>query len=78
MKRMIIKPAGRRCRLGKCPPGHFVLDGNLCFKTGHYTTKGHMEVYNEAGEALWGGTNMESERVNLLVTPVKVELEDSE
>lgn len=33
MKRMIVEPDGWPCTLEECPPGHFVIDGQLCFKT---------------------------------------------
>lgn len=31
--KMIINPEGWPCKLKDCPPGFFVWEGNLCFKT---------------------------------------------
>jgi len=46
MKRIVIKPDGWMCQLKECPPGFFMHEGQLCFKTEY----GQDEVYNSSGE----------------------------
>jgi hypothetical protein len=43
---MIIVPNGWKCKLNECPPGFFVYDNQLCFKTEY----GKDEVYCSSGE----------------------------
>jgi len=33
MKRLVVEPSGWPCKLRECPPGHFVYEESLCFKT---------------------------------------------
>lgn len=44
MKKLIIVPDGWKCKLNECPPGFFVYDNQLCFKTEYD------EVYCSSGE----------------------------
>lgn len=74
MKTLTIKPDGWPCKLGECPPGHFVFEDSLCFKTEY----GELEVYNEAGEAFWGGQSTKLAVSNLIVQPVVAEWVDEE
>lgn len=67
MRRLIIEPDGWPCKLSECPPGHFVFDDSLCFKTEY----GDLEVYNEAGECFHGGVTEPEKRSALMVQPVK-------
>lgn len=71
MKRMIIAPNGWECRLSECPPGAFIFEGHLCFKSEYTVDDNNVEAYNEGGEFFWGGTDTHSERHNLIVQPVK-------
>lgn len=47
MKQLEIRPDGWLVTLEECPPGFFIYEGQLCFKT-EYGEK--PEVYNSAGE----------------------------
>ena len=69
MKRMIIKPEGWKCKLYECPPGFFVFNDHLCFKTEYGPD---LEVFNEGGEYFWGGVKTKEERAELEVQPVEV------
>lgn len=42
----IIKPNGWPVVIEDCPPGHFIYEGQLCFKSEYNTC----EVFNSAGE----------------------------
>jgi hypothetical protein len=46
MKRLLMEPSGWSCTLAECPPGFFVCDDSLCFKTEY----GAVGSFNEAGE----------------------------
>jgi hypothetical protein len=46
VKKLIIVPDGWKCKLNECPPGFFVYDNQLCFKTEY----GKDEVYCSSGE----------------------------
>ena len=52
--RLIIKPSDWECTLEMCPPGCFVIDGQLCFKTEYHHDGGEPMAYNSAGEAYHG------------------------
>lgn len=70
MKRLILKPTDFEMPLSECPPGLFLCDGNIGFKT-EYRTDGRMEVFCESGEVFWGGTNVEDERRKIKVIPLE-------
>jgi len=71
MKRLVLEPFGWPCTLGECPPGHFLWEDSVCFKTEYggmecsnpgvpgpevkWTVGNHSDPYNEAGEHFWGG-----------------------
>lgn len=53
MKTITVEPNGWECLIEECPPGHFMYEGQLCFKTEYgndLDEKCPMEVYNSAGE----------------------------
>ncbi len=52
MRQLIINPEGWPCSLRECPPGHFLWEDTLCFKTEYCKDQNEteMEVYNGAGE----------------------------
>jgi hypothetical protein len=64
--------------LGKCPPGLFMFDGTLCFKS-EYKTESQSrpgfwqsDAYVvESGEYFWGGVSDPRERERLEVTPIE-------
>lgn len=65
-------------RLGKCPPGLFIFDGeHLGFKSEYHTeSRSRPGVWQsdayvvESGEYFWGGTSDPVERENLMVLPI--------
>lgn len=65
----------RRTRLRNCPPGLFVFDGTLCFKSEYSTNEnaiageGGDAYVVESGEYFWGGAKSKADRGNLMVTP---------
>ena len=67
MKTLKIVPDGWPCSLLECPPGFFVCDGQLCFKTEY----GDCECYNSAGETFCRENSIE-------VQPVAAEWQDEE
>lgn len=55
--------------LAECPPGLFVFNGSIGFKT-EYRIDGEPEAYCvESGEYFWGGTAGHAERRELMVQP---------
>ena len=66
MKKMIIRPTDWECTLKECPPGLFMRNGYLGFKTEYGP---EIEVFNESGEVFWGGVKTKGDRDNVLVTP---------
>lgn len=69
-KKIVIVPAGWPVTLAACPPGAFVWDGQLCFKS-EYSQGGKVEAFNRAGEYLCID-------LGTFVTPVIDELQDAE
>jgi hypothetical protein len=66
MKQLVIKPTDWPCTTTDCPPGFFVSNDQLCFKTEYGNND---EIYNSAGF-----------RVHLdgiLVTPVTAEWQEA-
>lgn len=61
------------CTLLDCPPGLFLFNGRLGFKSEyHPRSKDNMEVYVvESGECFWGGTSRADDRSKLVVTPIE-------
>lgn len=74
-------PLGR-VTLADCPPGPFLFEGALGFKTeyramvldmGRLVTSRWPDAYCMAtGEAFWGGTTKHRDRAKLLVMPVEL------
>lgn len=77
MKILKLVPDGWPCTLGECPPGPFIYNGNLGFKT-EYTNNGDIEVFCETGEYFWAGTNVAEERNKIIVQPVIAKWEEVE
>lgn len=69
-RQLIIEPYGWPCALFACPPGFFMFQDMLCFKT-EYHPEGDVEVYCDSGEVFWGGTDKRELRRGLVVQPVK-------
>lgn len=55
--------------LAECPPGLFVFNGSIGFKS-EYGAAGAVDCYCvESGEYFWGGTSTPDERRKLMVSP---------
>ncbi len=67
MLRAIIRPSDWACSVEECPPGHFMVDSQLCFKT-DYLTDGKPQIFNSAGEMAYFDEQ---------VTPVEVDWEEA-
>lgn len=72
MKQLNIVPHGFPCCLIECPPGLFLFDGTLGFRTEYGTMDSYVV---ESGEAFWGGASDDGARAKLLVQPCIVEWE---
>jgi hypothetical protein len=60
--------------LAECPPGLFVFDGTLCFKSAYYADYGSPDAYVvSSGKYFWGGGRDQKERDNLMVLPISGE-----
>lgn len=64
MRRLIIKPEGWPCVLQECPPGFFMFEDSLCFKSEYGD-----DQFNEAGEIFWGRKEDKEERAKVVVQP---------
>ena len=64
------------CTLNECPPGLFMFNGHLGFKSEYTTTLENPRRYQvdayvvESGEYFWGGAKSTTERGQLMVEPV--------
>jgi hypothetical protein len=56
--------------LDACPPGLFLYEGRLGFKSEYRDANGPEAYVVESGEYFWGGTDDVDVRLNLKVTPV--------
>ena len=65
MKRLIIVPDQWQCPLKECPPGFYMYEDNLCFKSEY-----GFEVFCDSGEYFWGGVNNKEETMEFMVQPV--------
>jgi hypothetical protein len=78
-RRLLIAPNGWPCTLAECPPGHFVYQGSLCFKTEYRCSTtpdrpaGKIEAYCESGEFFVAGAASEADREKIIVQPVSSE-----
>lgn len=77
MKTYTIEPQGWPCTLEECPPGHFVKDDQLCFKSEYRTQAGMVEAFCCSGEYFACGHLKPSEREAQIVQPVVLVIEDS-
>lgn len=60
--------------LAVCPPGAFMFNGHMGFKTEYVSQGGKTEAYcMSSGEVFIGGAKTPEEREELLVYPVNVE-----
>lgn len=50
MKKLVMVPNNWSCSLEECPPGFFVYENSLCFKTEYHRSNGQVNAFNEAGE----------------------------
>lgn len=72
---MLIKKQKRKVKLGKCPIGLFLFEEILCLKT-EYWNNGKPECYIvSSGEFFVGGVLEEDKFLNLLVTPLNIEMD---
>ncbi len=69
--------------LGECPPGLFLFNNNLGFKSEYRTeSKSRPGFWQsdayvvDSGEYFWGGVSDPRARENLIVRPVSVEVSD--
>lgn len=70
-----LKKDSDMCTLADCPPGLFLFDKILGFKTEYSLELGQKEYYPQAfvvasGEVFWGGVHTHEERANLMVQPL--------
>lgn len=72
MRSISLIPHGFACDLNECPPGYFIFDGSICFKSQY----GPNEIYCDTGEAFWGGVNTVEEKIKLIVQPLILEIEE--
>lgn len=60
------------CKLSDCPPGLFLFNGGVCFKSEYSTAGGSPDAYVvSSGEYFWGGTADRAARDALVVTPIE-------
>ncbi|MDW5315030.1 hypothetical protein [Rhizobium sp. PL01] len=82
--------AGELCSLADCPPGPFLFNGMIGFKTEYgamsgkdigggkveWEVTGGPDVYvMDSGETFWGGTSSKEARAALHVLPLKISME---
>jgi hypothetical protein len=69
----VCPAADEPCRLDECPPGLFLFEGTLGFKSEYADVDGGLDVYCcDSGEYFWGGTSTREELYALLVMPMAV------
>lgn len=66
----ILHDVGTAVTLRDCPPGPFLYEGGLCFKT-EYGTQWPDAYCLESGEFFWGGTTRHEDRAALIVQPLE-------
>mgnify|MGYP001590466193 CR=1 FL=1 len=60
------------CTLSECPPGLFIFNGSIGFKSEYSTPEGSPDAYVvSSGEYFWGGTADRKARDALTVTPIE-------
>lgn len=65
MKRLELKPDGWPCKLSECPPGFFLFNDSVCYKSSY----GDYYV-GTGGSVFWGGTTRSDDRELLIVQPL--------
>lgn len=68
MKRLELKPEGFPCKLSECPPGFFLFNDGVCFKSQYGNDHDGQDVFLEGGCSFWGGKD--ADRPNLIVQPL--------
>lgn len=68
-KTFLLEPNGWPCALTECPPGPFLCDGELSFKS-EPGADGQIRVFNGTGQTLWAGTGSFAEVCKIVVQPV--------
>jgi len=71
MKEYRIEPDGWTCKLSEYRGGHFMYEGQLCFKTEYHDQQGYSEPFCSSGEVFWADCTKD-EREQLEIQPVKV------
>lgn len=71
IKKLILRPKDWECTIAECPPGPFVFDGDVGFKTAYRHSGGHSEVFCSNGDAFWGGKTHKSDVDQLKVIPAE-------
>ena len=67
MQRLEMKPDGFPLTLAECPPGFFLKDDMIGFKSEYN------DVFCDSGEAFWAGTSVQVERDKIIVQPLVYE-----
>lgn len=69
MKKLELNPDGFECSFGECPPGLFLYDKNVFFKS-EYTTNGRPDAYCDSGEYFCAGKPNPEDISALIVQPL--------
>lgn len=69
MKRLELKPDGFPCTLAECPPGFFLKDESVGFKS-EYKSDNRPDCYCDSGEYFWGGAKTDEELNKIIVQPL--------
>lgn len=60
------------CKLSECPPGLFIFNGSIGFKSEYSTAEGSPDAYVvSSGEYFWGGKADRASRDALVVIPIE-------
>jgi len=65
MKKLVLNPDGWPCTLQDCPPGFFLFQDSVCYKS-----KYNDYYVGTGGSMFWGGTSTKVDRDKLLVQPL--------
>lgn len=67
-----VEQCGEPCRLDECPPGPFLFNGSLGFRSEYWSDDDHKpDAYcMDSGEYFWGGADNATKRAALIVQPV--------
>lgn len=68
MQRLEMKPDGFPLKLKECPPGFFLFNDSICFKSEYGD-----DAFCDSGEYFWGGTSDKKDRGELIVQPLVYE-----